>query len=64
MTTMSGPVHLLLPSRPPAPVPGCIICTDLARKREQARVEGDHSRVSDCNVRLRRHRHRTAPTPH
>lgn len=61
MATMSGPVHLPLPSRPPTPTPGCVICTDLAKKREQARADGDHSRVSDCNVRMRAHRHRTVP---
>lgn len=63
MTTMSGPVHLPLPSRQPQPTPGCVICTDLARKRAAAKAEGDHSRVSDCNVRLRQHRCRTAPIP-
>ena len=61
--TATGRVDRLFPLREPEPAPGCIICTDLARKRAQARTDGDHSRVSDCNVRLRQHRHRTAPTP-
>ena len=64
MATMSGPVHLLPPSDPPKPRPGCVICTDLARKREQAQAERDYSRVTDCNVRMRRHKHRGVPIPH
>ena len=61
MTTMSGPVDLPLPSDPPAPRPGCVICTDLAEKRARAHAERDYSRVSDCNVRMRRHTCRKAP---
>lgn len=51
----------LFPLRQPEPKPGCVICTSLARKRDQALAEGDHSRVSDCNVRMRGHVHRSAP---
>lgn len=61
MTTMSGPMHLPLPPAPPAPIPGCVICADLERKRAEAKTAADYSRVSDCNVRMRRHRHRTTP---
>ncbi len=63
MTTMSGPVNLPLPPRQPEPTPGCVICTDLDRKRATAQAERDYSRVSDCNVRMRGHTHRTAPIP-
>lgn len=59
---MTSPVDRLFPPRPAEPEPGCVICADLDRKRTRARAEGDHSRVSDCNVRMRRHQHRTAPS--
>lgn len=51
---MSDP-DVLFPLRPPAPAPGCVVCADLVRERAVARAEGDHSRVSDCNVRMRGH---------
>ncbi|MFI2432563.1 hypothetical protein [Streptomyces sp. NPDC018693] len=41
--------------RPPAPVPGCGTCTDLAGRRDQARARHDASAVTDANVLLRRH---------
>ncbi|MFJ8110008.1 hypothetical protein [Streptomyces sp. NPDC096132] len=63
MKTMGPAVHLSVPPRQPEPEPGCVICAHLARQRTQARAEGDLSRVSDCNVRLRGHEHRKAPIP-
>lgn len=54
-TTMSGPVHLPLPSRAPEPVEGCAGCVELANVRDRARAGGDFTTVSDCNVFLRRH---------
>jgi hypothetical protein len=52
------------PLTPPEPVPGCSRCTRLAEQRTAAAAKGDHSRVSDCNVRLRGHDHDTkSPIP-
>lgn len=56
-TTQAPPVHLLDPTRPPEPVPGCDVCGALNRQRIQATAKGDHSRVSDCTVEMRRHSH-------
>ncbi len=64
MTTMSSAYRLQMPPTPPKPVPGCVICANLARKRAEATAVGDYSRASDCNVRMRGHTHRTAPIPH
>lgn len=63
MTIEATSYLLQMPPVPPRPVPGCVICVDLDRKRAVARTVGDHSRVSDCNVRMRGHTHRTAPLP-
>ncbi|WTW27821.1 hypothetical protein OHU35_17955 [Streptomyces purpurascens] len=46
-----------LPLPEPEPVSGCAECQLLARQREAARAESDMSRVSDCNVHIRRHPH-------
>ncbi|WUB84805.1 hypothetical protein OG424_15165 [Streptomyces platensis] len=54
-TTMSTPVHLALPTDEPKPVAGCAGCAELANVRDRARVSGDMTTVSDCNVYLRRH---------
>lgn len=56
-TTMSDPVHLTLPSPDPDPEPvdGCAGCVELANVRDRARVVGDLTTVTDCNVLLRRH---------
>ncbi len=54
-TTMSGPVHLSLPSPPPDPVSGCRECLGLAVSRVNATSVGDCSKVSDANVALRAH---------
>ncbi|GFE24158.1 hypothetical protein YWIDRAFT_00760 [Streptomyces sp. SceaMP-e96] len=43
----------------PVPVPGCDVCGALARERDAARRAGDGSKVSDCNVEIRRHPHGT-----
>jgi hypothetical protein len=42
---------------PPEPSvkPGCPACLSLSVARENARSTGNHSAVSDCNVKLRRH---------
>ncbi|GBQ01205.1 hypothetical protein SSP531S_26370 [Streptomyces spongiicola] len=39
----------------PVPVEGCAGCAELANVRDRARVVGDMTTVSDCNVYLRRH---------
>ncbi|MFI8425584.1 hypothetical protein [Streptomyces sp. NPDC085479] len=56
-TLMGDPVHLTLPSQDPdpAPVDGCAGCVELANVRARARVVGDLTTVTDCNVLLRRH---------
>jgi hypothetical protein len=43
------------PTRPPAPVPGCAACEELAARRDKARAAFDASAVTDANVLLRRH---------
>ncbi|UUA08035.1 hypothetical protein NNW99_21880 [Streptomyces sp. CRCS-T-1] len=50
-------VERRLPLPEPEPVSGCPECQRFAREREAARAESDLSRVSDCNVRIRRHPH-------
>lgn len=36
-------------------VAGCAHCDIVATDRDHAKANGDAGRVSDCNVRLRRH---------
>jgi hypothetical protein len=43
------------PNRPPAPVPGCAVCEELAVRRDKARAAFDGSAVTDANVLLRQH---------
>ncbi|MFD4633341.1 hypothetical protein ACFVYR_34955 [Streptomyces sp. NPDC058284] len=55
-TTQEKPVDLPLSmERDPQPVPGCVHCDNVAMDRDRAQANGDASRVSDCNVRMRRH---------
>ncbi|GGR30352.1 hypothetical protein GCM10010282_23370 [Streptomyces roseolus] len=54
-TTMSGPVHLSLPSPPLDPVSGCRECLGFAVSRANATSVGDYSKASDVNVALRAH---------
>ncbi|MEV8552546.1 hypothetical protein AB0L04_22355 [Streptomyces glaucescens] len=54
-TTPDGPLYLGMAVPEPDPVSGCAACAQLARQREAARTAGDDTRVSDCNVWLRRH---------
>ncbi|MFI8522277.1 hypothetical protein ACIGEZ_31335 [Streptomyces sp. NPDC085481] len=42
-------------SRPPAPVPHCVECGELAGSRAAARARFDWSAETDVNVLLRRH---------
>ncbi|MFF4583832.1 hypothetical protein ACFY15_36665 [Streptomyces sp. NPDC001373] len=50
------PVELPLRLEPePTPVEGCAGCVELANVRDRARVVGDMTTVSDCNVYMRRH---------
>ncbi|WP_078876222.1 hypothetical protein [Streptomyces sp. 769] len=60
---LSGPVHLSDPTAKPDPEPvaGCDVCGALVRQRAAARSRGDMSKVTDCNVELRRHPHHKAP---
>ncbi|MEU6921631.1 hypothetical protein [Streptomyces sp. NPDC046631] len=39
----------------PAPVEGCAGCTELANVRDRARLVGDMTTVTDCNIYMRRH---------
>ncbi len=55
-TTQENPVELPLRlERDPQPVPGCAHCDNVAMERDRARANGDGSKVSDCNVRMRLH---------
>ncbi|MEV0907270.1 DUF7848 domain-containing protein [Streptomyces hokutonensis] len=45
-------------STPPAPVPDCPTCADLAALRDDARARADGTAETDANVLLRRHQHR------
>ncbi|MFE3883175.1 hypothetical protein ACFXPQ_09715 [Streptomyces lydicus] len=55
-TVMGAPVDLPLRLEgDPQSVLGCAHCDTVAMDRGHARANGDASRVSDCNVRLRRH---------
>ncbi|MGV2916052.1 hypothetical protein [Streptomyces alfalfae] len=55
-TYPNGPVELpLTADLEPTPVPGCAGCAEPAKARDRARVVGDMTTVSDCNVFLRRH---------
>ncbi|MFJ7624858.1 hypothetical protein ACIQZN_00020 [Streptomyces sp. NPDC097595] len=42
---------------PPEPVPveGCALCANQAQQRQWARANGDASKATDLNVRMRRH---------
>jgi hypothetical protein len=53
--TMTGPVHLALPSQEPDPVGSCRECLGIVVTRTNARSVGDYSKVSDANVVLRTH---------
>ncbi|WP_234382662.1 MULTISPECIES: hypothetical protein [unclassified Streptomyces] len=58
MTYAQPPVELSLRTdSEPLPVAGCGVCAALAAQRREARLRGDHSTVSDCNVELRNHPH-------
>ena len=39
------------------PAPGCVTCRRWARERDAARRAGNLTRVSDCNVLIRRCTH-------
>jgi hypothetical protein len=39
----------------PTPALGCAGCAELANVRNRARVVGDMTTVTDCNVYMRRH---------
>ena len=49
-----GPFMVGLP-HPPAPVPDCAECAELATRRETARTAHDYSTEPDANVLLRSH---------
>ncbi|MFJ5728813.1 hypothetical protein [Streptomyces paradoxus] len=51
------PTYTGLPLPEPAPVHDCAECQALARQREAARRQRDHTTVVDCNVKIRRHPH-------
>ncbi len=46
-----------VPMAEPDPVPNCARCHYWDRQRSAARAGGDWTRVSDCNVHIRRHPH-------
>lgn len=49
------PIDVLPLPEQPDPHPGCKVCGALAGQRDRAQAEGDYSKVSDCNVEIRRH---------
>jgi len=49
--------YIGFPLPEPAPEAGCAECAALDRGRSAAREEGDLSRVTDCNVKIRSHPH-------
>ncbi|UZJ29942.1 hypothetical protein OJ254_05235 [Streptomyces endophytica] len=51
-------VQLGEPVRDPEPATGCDVCEALAQQRVAAYAVGNRSKVSDCNVEIRRHPHR------
>lgn len=53
--TAPRPVHLGLPLPEPQGAPGCGVCDALVAQRRTARLRGDLSGVTDCNVELRNH---------
>lgn len=55
--TMDTPPALGVPLPDAKPVKGCSTCAKLARQRDAARTAGDLTRVSDCNVLIRRCTH-------
>jgi hypothetical protein len=61
MTTGPSSYRLQLPAAPPEPKPGCPACAGIASRRAQAAAVGDYSRVSDCNIWIRRHKYHAAP---
>lgn len=54
-TTEESDAPPLGPMLAPQPLAGCAHCDKVAMDRDHAKANGDASRVSDCNVRLRRH---------
>ncbi|WP_411145745.1 hypothetical protein [Streptomyces sp. x-80] len=46
---------LMWPTADPVPAPGCGVCGMLAEERGSAYGARDMSRVTDLNVRIRRH---------
>lgn len=54
--TMSGPVHVALPTAWPAPHPDCAVCRALAAQRDEAHAAADYSKVTDLNVEIREHK--------
>ena len=59
-TTMTGPIDLPLPLIEPTPVAGCDVCGALVRAREEARQNGDLSKVTDFNIEMRSHQAATS----
>ncbi|MBJ6633381.1 hypothetical protein [Streptomyces sp. I5] len=55
--TMEDAPVLGTPLPDPEPAPGCGECRRWAAERAAARQAGDGTRVSDCNVQMRRHLH-------
>nr|WP_223185354.1 hypothetical protein [Streptomyces sp. CBMA152] len=56
---MDSPVNLSLPCNPPEPAKGCDVCVALVGQRQGARDRGDLSGVTDADVEIRNHPHRT-----
>lgn len=57
MTTMDlpAPVHLPMPTEPPARAHGCGVCTALGEQTGGSATAGDLSHVTDRNVEIRNH---------
>jgi hypothetical protein len=51
------PVPDLADLMAPAPAKDCDVCEALARQRIEAQALGEYSKLSDCNVEIRKHPH-------
>lgn len=54
-TYPENPISLPDPTRPPQPVPGCVVCSGQESLRQAAERKHDIRRATDCEMEIRRH---------